>query len=347
MTTLTNEGTSPFLNLIEKIPTIGFKTHEMQVLNNVRSNLPFIQKSLKALAPQTCIKSNSAIIVSAGPSVFRKQSIQKILNANYQGTLICVDGSYIACLKAGIIPDFVVTLDPDRTRIVRWFGDPALEENSKNDDCFLRQDLDIEFRKNALQKNEHHIELVNRYGPLTKAIVASCAPSNVVQRILEAKLDTYWWHPLMDDPRNEEGLTRKLYQLKALPCINTGGTVGTAAWIFAASILKIDHLALVGMDLGYYRDTPYSMTQTYYELLEYHGKEKGLETYFKEVVFPLTQEKFYIDPTYYWYRKNFLELYRLIPTKTVNCTEGGTLFGEELPCLRLDQFLAQSEERLR
>src|SRR5205814_2311098 len=116
------------------------------------------------------------------------------------------------------------------------------------------------------------------------------------------------WNPLVDDPHSNNSLTKRLYNINKLPALNTGGNVGTAAWVFAASILKIQRIGLVGMDLGYYADTPFAMTQTYPQIVEYNGSTQNLEKYFINFTFPLTKEKFYTDVTYYWYRKNFLEL---------------------------------------
>ena len=147
--------------------------------------------------------------------------------------------------------------------MVRWFGDHEFEKNSANDDYFARQDLDIEFRKNTIEQNKRHIALVNEYGHRSKAIVASSAPSNVIARLKEGGLDMYWWNPLVDDPGLPGSITRELYNINRLPCLNTGGTVGTAAWVFANSTLKIQEIALVGMDMGYYADLPKEQTRLF------------------------------------------------------------------------------------
>ena len=148
---------------------------------------------------------------------------------------------------------------------------------------------------------------------------------------------------MVDDVKNSESLTRKLYQINKLPCLNTGGTVGTAAWVFASVILKLPCVALVGMDFGYSKkETPLTKTQTYYELVAHLGTSSGIEDYFIEYEFPLTKEKFYTDPTYFWYRKNFLELHEKASIQTINCTEGGTLIDPRIPCLRLEQFLKEN-----
>ena len=96
------------------------------------------------------------------------------------------------------------------------------------------------------------------------------------------------------------------------------------------------------MDIVYYRSTDYSLTQTYYELIQNIGTKRGLDKYFPEFIFPLDNEKYYTDPTYYWYRENFLKLVRKSKIKTYNCTEGGTLFGEGIECAYLEDYIQKS-----
>ncbi len=328
-----------FENIVAQIPTIGLKVHGERILEHALLNLEDLSKTIKDLPALDPVKSRSAIIISAGPSTNRRNSIRRIKESKYRGTTIVTDGSYVACLKAGLIPDFMLTLDPHPTRMVRWVGDHEFEKHIANDDYFTRQDLNIEFRKNSAQQNEEHIALVNQFGHLTKAIVASTAPRNLVRRLKEAQFDIYWWNPLVDDPTKPDSLTRKMHAVNKLPCLNTGGTVGTAAWVFGNSVLKTPRIGLVGMDFGYHRDNPIEKTQTYYELIEHLGGREELEQCFIEYEFPLTKEKFYTDPTYFWYRKNFLELFTQATTKAYNCTEGGTLIHDRIPCITLDDFI--------
>ena len=329
-----------FSRLIGEIPHIGFKKHATDLIQHAELNSAFIKKSIKALPALQGAKAKSCIIISAGPSVKRQNSIKRVLNANYQGTIISADGAYTACLKEGLIPDFVLTLDPHTKRVVRWFGDPHFEKNSANDDYFTRQDLDVDFRKNSIEHNKQNIELVNKHAPKTKVLVCTTAPMNVVQRLLEAKFDMYWWNPLVDKPNQLDSLTRKLHDINKLPCLNTGGNVGTAAWVFANTFFKIPSIGMVGMDYGYYHDTPFKQTQTYFELASHLGTEEGIEKYFIQSTFPLTGEKFYTDATYFWYRQNFIDLLKMAyESKTYNCTEGGTLVDDTITCMNLDEFL--------
>jgi hypothetical protein len=331
--------TSKFNSVVDEITQIGFNVHKNVLAEHARLNLPDVKKSVKELPPLRGPKAQSGIIVSAGPSVHRRNSLKRILESGYPGTIIVVDGSYIASLKIGLMPDFVVTLDPCPNRMVRWFGDHDFETHSANDDYFARQDLDIEFRKNTIEQNKRHIALVNEHGHRIKAIVSSTVPQNVVERLKESHSDMYWWNPLVDDPNSPESITRAMYNINRLPCMNTGGNVGTAAWVFAESILKLPEIALVGMDLGYYQDLPIEKTQTFYELHHHLQEGESIESLFVDFEFPLTGERFYTDPTYFWYRQNFFDLFSLSKSKTINCTEGGTLIDEKLPCMYLDDFL--------
>lgn len=331
--------TDNFQELVDQVGDIGRKKHSEALLENARRNLSKLKKSIRELPVPSDEKTRSAIVISAGPSVHRKNSIERIKNSGYKGATVCVDGAYLACLRRGLIPDYMLTLDPHPTRIVRWFGDPDYEANCARDDYFERQDLNVEMRTKSLQKNREDIALVNEHGHKTKAIVSTSAPEAVVRRIEEGKFDTYWWNPLVDDPRKEGSLTRSLYNINKLPCLNTGGNVGTASWVFASQTLKARSVGLVGMDFGYFSDLPIEKTQGYYELILHLGGPNNLEKYFTNFTFPLTGERFYTDVTYFWYRRNFLELIDKSPARTFNCTEGGTLFSDNVRCERLEDFM--------
>ena len=326
-----------FSKIIRDISDIGLKYHKNNIISNSIKNRDYYERSISDLPD---VKNNEkAVVISAGPSLHRRKTIDLLEKSNFDGVIVTIDGAYVKCLKSGIIPDYVLTLDPHPKRVVRWFGDPFFEKNKVDDDYFERQDLDVDFRKNNIEQNLNNIELVNRYASKSKLIIASTAPSSVVERVMEAGFEMFWWMPLVDDPNDSDGLTREIYEATNLPALNTGGNVGTAAWIFAKFWLEIQKVAVIGMDLGYYKDLPYKMTQGYYELLKHLGKEKLTEEYFPVMKNPMTKEEFYIDPTYYWYRQNILELIKNSSTTLYNCTEGGTLYGEGVVNLYLDEFL--------
>ena len=329
-----------FESVLRAVAAGGRETHEERMLSHAHANAPLQQRTLRDLPPPSPQKAKSAIVISAGPSLSRRNSIQRIRDSGYTGVVIAVDASLAACLRNGLIPDYVLTLDPHPTRIVRWFGDPDWDKHAANDDYFLRQDLDQEFRDNAARRNAETIGLVDRYGSQLTVLVASCSPPNAVQRLATAGCDMFWWNPLVDNPHEPESISRNLYDINRAPSMNTGGNVGTSAWVFAVSILKLPEVGLVGMDMGYYNDTPHEQTQLYYEYISHLGSSDDIESCFHEVVYPTTGETHYTDPTYYWYARNFIELNKRSTAKTLNCTEGGALVDPTIECVSLDAFLA-------
>ena len=75
------------------------------------------------------------------------------------------------------------------------------------------------------------------------------------------------------------------------------------------------------------------------ELEDILGAGNVTREYFPEFRYPQTGELFYSDPTYVWYRKNFLDLLRNSRAKVNNCSEAGTFFGDGVNCISLKQFL--------
>lgn len=314
-----------FQELIDDIPSIGFEWHKDRLIENTKRNLDQLKycQSIKDIQP----RPGKCLIVSAGPSLYRQRSLTKL--NGYKGTMVAVDGGYIQCLKAGVIPDYIITIDPHPTRIVRWFGDPALEENSKDDDYFERQDLDVSFRENALETNKDNIKLVDRFNQ-SRLVIACSAPQNVVGRTFHMK--RYWFAPLVDDP-DEDGLTRQMVDLTGVPAMNSGGTAGNCAWVFAYSVLNSKDIACVGMDYGYYMDTPLNQTQEWNMLKDHDTPEQ----YFPE------EEGYWgkarTSPTYSWYRQNLRDLMKANDGRITNCTEGGLLTGFRVENRGLDEWL--------
>ena len=82
----------------------------------------------------------------------RENTLSRLNEANKSSetAIVCMDASLIRLLKLGVVPDYCVVIDPHPTRMLRWFGDPWIEEHTADDEYFIRQDLDVAFR-DALQ----------------------------------------------------------------------------------------------------------------------------------------------------------------------------------------------------
>lgn len=307
-------------------------------LANAEKNRPFFGKTIDDLPGISNNPAGSAIVVVGGPSLHRKDTAVKILAGNFKGDIVTADGSLAYCLRKGLVPNYVLCLDPHPYRIARWFGDTELAARP-DDDYFRRQDLDPEHWANEIRCNDDIIHLVNEYGSKIKAILCTSVDPVVTKRCLEAGMEIYWWNPMTDDPDQPESATRKLVETTGIPCMMTGGNVGTAAWIFSYAVLRRKHVALAGMDLGYAPGTPFLNTQYYYELVELFG-ERANEA-FIHVHNPHIDETWFTDPTYFWYRTVFLDLVREASCITYNCTEGGTLFGEGINFMPLTEWLTR------
>ena len=305
-------------------------------LRHAEANLRYIKRTI-AHIDEVGSENGSAIVISGGPSLHRTDTAKRIKASDYRGLIVAADGALGYCLRNGLLPDFVLSVDPHPTRIVRWFGDSELEERPP-DDYFRRQDLDPHLAKGELERNRELIELVNRHGPKVRSILSTSVAPTVTCRVLEAGMPIYWWNPIYDDYDEPGSYTRRIYELTKVPCMVTGGNCGTAAWVFAGSVLKVKRVAVVGMDLSYHPETPLTSTQYYTELQELFG-DRVADAYI-HVLNPYLQQTWYTDPTYWWYRESFLDLARQASCTTFNCTEGGILFGDEVQWCSLDEFLS-------
>ena len=331
-------------DLLEHIPEVTLRKTAEVGLANAKDNLPYVQHTIAELDPSSTGRTpDVAIVISAGPSLHRQDPARLLKQYQFSGPLIVADSSMGYCLRNGLVPDYVVTVDPHPTRIVRWFGDKSLEHREK-DEYFLRQEMDPTMHRDGFSWNRQLIEMVDLYGPRMKAIISTSAPATVRERCLESGMQLYWWNPMYDDYEAPDSLSRRIYELNKVPCMVTGGNVGTSAWVCAAAVVKARNVALVGMDLGYPPGNPLINTQYYAELLELFG-DRIEEAYIK-VYNPHLRETWYTDPTYYWYRQGFLELARQAPCATYNCTEGGIVFGKDIKFMKLERFLKQARKRL-
>lgn len=309
-------------------------------LKHAQLNKPFVKKSIKDVvddAPEA-----PALVVSAGPSLHRAGPIETLKRVGHEGlTIVSCDGALGFLLRNGIVPQYVVSVDPHPSRIVRWFGDTKL--GSRPDDAYFRnQDLDPKVGENERRYNDELIKLVNKHGPKMKAILSTSVHPDIAERCVEAGMESYWWNPIYDDTDSPDSFTRKINAVNKLPCLVTGGNVGSCSWVFTVAMLKRAKIGLIGMDFSYAPETPLHMTQ-YYDVIKEMYPDNPEQGYI-QVHNPHLDKAWYTDPTYFWYRNCFLQLAQNAPegVETVNCTEGGILFGERIGWSRLEDFLKTS-----
>jgi hypothetical protein len=310
-------------------------------LANAELNRPRIGRSVLGLGRVLIGQGDAALVVGAGPSLQRRRSLERLKASGFASTIVAADGALGACLRAGVVPHVVVSVDPHPERIVRWFGDPALTAAGA-DDYFRRQEMDPAHHGDEVAANRALVELVDAHGPLIKVAVATSAAPAVVDRCEKAGMELYWWNPMYDDYDRPGSVSRRLFEMNGLPCLNGGGNVGTAVWVLAHAVLKKHRVGLIGMDLSYAPGTPYEKTQYYPELVELFG-DRHPEA-FVHLTNPHLGETWFSDPAYYWFREVFLEMAAEATCETYNCTEGGLLFGPGIATVRLEEFLGTGKD---
>jgi hypothetical protein len=311
-------------------------------LANAERNRSRISRSVLDLAPAALVAGPTAVVVGAGPSLARRRSLERLRDAGFAGMVVAADGALGACLRAGVVPHVVVSVDPHPERIVRWFGDPRLTAPPV-DDYFRRQEMDPMHRRDEMVANRELVDLVDAHGPKIKVAAASSAAPAVVERCEQAGMELYWWNPMYDDYERPGSLSRRLWEMNGLPCLNGGGNVGTAAWVLTHAVLGKERIGLVGIDFGYAPGTPYAQTQYYPELVEMLG-DRHPEA-FIHTESPPTGEVWFSDPAYHWFRDVFLEMAAQAACVTYNCTEGGLLFGPGITPLPLESFVGAGSPR--
>lgn len=332
-------------SLVSLMPELTVQRSAARALDNAKQNLPYIKRTIRELTRrQDGAGPKAGIVISAGPSLHRRSPVRAIQQAGFGGEIIAADGALGYCLRNGLVPHYVVALDPHPTRVCRWFGDTDLELRP-DDDYFRRQDLDPYVGIDERARNRELIELVNRHGPRTKLVISTSVSPNVTRRCLDAGMELYWWNPILDDVDAADSMTRALYRGNRVPCMGSGGNVGSAAWIFAHQVRAHREVALAGMDLGYAPGTPLEKTQ-YYKEIQALFPDRAEEA-FIEIRNPHLNETWYTDPAYYWYRQLFLEMARDAPCATYNCSEGGILFGRGIRFVPLAQFLSHHPDGAR
>lgn len=265
---------------------------------------------------------SSAIVVGRGPSLFQHGHLQMLHEAiekgEYKGMVIASDGGLIPCLENGVVPDVVVSVDGAPT-IKKWFDHP----------------------------------LVHQYGKNIKWIASVTIHHSVYLAGRAAGMTVYWFMPTFDDWRQIESWTRLERLLSTtpeypngIPAMNSGGNAGAAAWIVAMEIFKRSPIALIGIDFGYPEGTPIEQTHYYDKMLEEaKGDVNLIKKAYPQFYHPTFKTKAYVDFIFYHYRQAFIQMqketalwYRLYGG-TVNCTEGGTLFGYGIKCMTFKDFL--------
>lgn len=310
-----NESTQEKIERIFEKTTLD--TYYDEWIQNFSSNLNYIKSGFSAreLISNQSNSSSSAIVIGRGPSIKKHNHLKILSQSNYRGTIICTDGSLVNVLKSGITPEkfknfFVVTIDTQER-----------------------------------QKKSYDDPIVKKYGKQIKCILSSTVSPHTYNIVKESEMEVYWIHTLVDYDKGKSsfnyisGLMTKTEKTpKGLPAIQTGGNVGTSAWIIGWNILRHSHVGLIGIDHGYYSD---ERTSDDHFLPNDSKNSIEFKKAYPKIHNPIYDVTCIQDPIFQYY-SNALKEFILKASKhvkTINATEGGTIFGNGIECITLKKFI--------
>jgi hypothetical protein len=200
------------------------------------------------------------------------------------------------------------------------------------------------------QKDFYNDPICAKYGNKINCILSTTVSPGVYEAAKKANMKIFWVHTLVDYNEGRTSfnriaglMTRAKNHQKGLPAIQTGGNVGTAAWIVGWSILKRATIALIGIDHGYDAEIPW-------EKINYHSipmpKDIDQNSEVFKRAYPTVYNPYFNcyckqDPPFVYFSnalKEFIQRTTKI-VKTINATEGGAIFGEGIECMTLKNFL--------
>lgn len=270
------------------------------------------------------------IVVAAGPSIQKHRHIEALAESGWAGGIFACDRMLIPLLRAGVTPEkfphiYVVSIDGNRDLIVKWFDDP----------------------------------LVDRYAEGIVGLFASTVANNAIKRFAHAGGRPYFFHGMLDDFATFESVTSFMNLMTGSTCVSALGNVGATCWTLA-QYLGCSPILLIGMDYGYRDDTPIEETAYYKHLKEVGIPTEQILTLFRRGYNPDFDTYYRTDLVFRHYREGFLNAVamsptimhdpgpgkglrpvKLMPTTTLNCTEGGSLHGEGISAMTFNDALAK------
>ena len=296
-------------NFARNIPDI-LDGNSVRLLNVFRNG----SKSRKNHRP-----NQSAIVIGAGPTIYEKKHLEILANSNYQGVIACTDRMLATCLKNGITPKkfpkfFVLSMDPYEITI-KYYDDEIIKKHSKR----------------------------------ISNVMSTCTIHETVEICKNYGFNIFWYHPLIDDFRKLESINKIMNMMcksdknpDGLPGLQTGGNCGCFSWIFSWAILGCSPIGLIGLNLGVDGDTPIEKTQHYSQVLNHFNNDKSkVSKRYRKVFNKELGTESLLDPVFDFYREAFLDLVVRTPkwARTINATEGGSLFGQRIENMKFTDFL--------
>jgi len=272
----------------EKLESIFKKAHlDISYDNwvtNFALNLTNIwnEKSARDLDPtfnskQT--KTNSSIVIGAGPSLKKYNHLEMLANSDYKGSIICTDRSLVPALQAGITPEkfpnfYVVTIDTNET-IKKFYED----------------------------------ETIKKFGSGINGIFTTVTNPSTINEARKRGINIHWVHALFDYEEGKKSfnqisgiMVRAKNHSDGLPAIQTGGNVGTSCWFVGWKILRCTTIGLIGIDHSWSGDESWEKIASYYKISpDSKIQDSNYKKLFPKIYNPEFNSSCTLDPVFQYY----------------------------------------------
>jgi len=295
------------LSIAEQINKKTGEIYFKMWIDNLADNISIIKRNNCISKLPKAIRK-TAIVVGAGPS-FRDKNHIEILKKAKGKTIISTDLMLIPLLKAGITPDFVVSID-GLEKVAELYDNPLVNKKIA-----------------------------------TKAIFAvTVAPS--VPTVFPNEI--YFYTPMVDDINQPISATNAISYLTKTSIIESGGNVGITC-INVAYYLGYKNIICTGLNLGYSTQNDIKESSHYQDIKQEDPSmniDKYMDLFVIEGYNPGFNVKYYTDLSWKPQIDNVLERAKKMfkeGINLINATEGGVLHGEGITCMKLEEALSKYE----
>lgn len=265
--------------------------------NFLESNIKDIQ-DIKAI--MNIAKDRPAVVIGAGPSLQEYHHLELLaeskLYTNKIGTIITTSHGLKDCLEAGIVPDYMILIDPEPV-MIDHFNHSIVEKHMKEVTAIFTISINHEVFE-AWKGN--------------KIFFQSIIPESTIPNV----------HAVLS------GLFRNITEMDA------GANAGTTSFS-VATLMGCNPIALIGMDLSFLPDTPVEETP-YYNTFRpaFETKEEMMKECYHFHTHSFFGNKCYTDKIYYNFVRGFISGAKLAKDKkgvrTINCSGRGVIDQQDI-----------------
>lgn len=280
-------------------------------INNIRENFFEIDKNpdISELLKDSSYKGRTAVTIAAGPSLKHRAHLEMLRDEIGDKVIFSTAHSLIPCLEAGIVPHFAAVVDGS-PKMMDFIDHPLVDEHADEIKMIFCSSADP--------------TVIKRWKGKQKYFFMSGIPQNLVPNV-----DTFL-----------------CFLLPKLTQMDTGGNSGAFNFSLAA-YLGCTTIAMIGMDLGYQKGFPYEKTM-YFDAYaqsigrDYKGKQDMIDKCYTNFHHPVFDTDCYYDFVYEVFRDslfNMVNYNKENGVKAINCTEGGSVYHENIQCMTFRKFL--------